>query len=124
MFYYVYKEGLFFKLYRLLFLRNKSNILYWKKYSNNKYDCLPNPPNGEFYTLQKRAKTHVSEYYSSLLRSCDDRYFVDYFKKTVSYAFSDYYAFMSAVDKHAASRQNDKKIIGGGFLDQIYAKKK
>ena len=123
MFYYIYKESLVFKLFRLLFLRNTDNFIFWKRFSSNKDNYLQNPPNGEFYILQKKSRKHISEYYSNLLRDCDDRYFVDYVKKSVSYPFSDYYAFMAAVEQHASKKQGSYKVIGGGFLDKIYRKK-
>lgn len=118
--YYVYKKNLGFKIYRLLFLRNNTNILYWERASSNENNLLQYPHNGQFYTLQKKSRKLVSDYYSSLLSNCDDRFFKDYFKKSVSYPFFDYYVFRTQVEKHASNKNFGYKVVGGGFLEKIY----
>lgn len=123
MIYYVYKERFGFKLFRILFLRNNPNVLYWERSSKNENYLLKYPSNGEFYLLQKKSRKLLSDFFSRLLNDCEDRFFVDYFKKSVTYHFYDYYAFRTEVERHASMNNSSYRIMGGGFLEKIYKNK-
>ena len=108
-----------FNLYKFIFKINNDSVYYWKSFEKSD-NHIPFQDTSLYYSLLKNSRSHLDSYYNKLLPSNVDLFLKNYFKKSISYVFSDYFSFRKAIEVLIKNSNNNYKIVGPYYLCNIY----
>ena len=121
--YYVYKESMFFKLYKYVLIYTNNKVLFWKRSDSDKSKNIPYPDNSLWYSMLFQARSHLEKYYNNAFLNDSDMHLNNYFKKRISYIFADYFFFRKAILINKKQSKDNQIIIGPKFLNNIFENK-
>ena len=121
--YYVYKETPFLRFYKYMFLSNKDKVMYWERNNNDISQYIPFPDISQCYSLWIESRSHLEKHYNKIIPQNVDYHLKSYFKKQISYNFSDYYYFRKAIKRLKNESCNNYVILGPKYLCDIFEKK-